>query len=57
MSTHNSGATSVNRRIPRNALSGLAAMLLIGGDLLTAGAQLMEKSRDFVRRVAEGAEA
>jgi hypothetical protein len=28
-------------------------MLLIGGGLLTAGRGLMEKSREFVRRVAQ----
>jgi len=32
---------------------GVDTMLLIGGGLLTAGERLLEKSRDFVRKVAE----
>jgi ribulose-bisphosphate carboxylase large chain len=32
---------------------GSDTMLLIGGGLLTAGDGLLERSRDFVRRVGE----
>jgi ribulose-bisphosphate carboxylase large chain len=32
---------------------GADTMLLIGGGLLTAGERLIEKSREFVRKVAE----
>ena len=36
-----------------DGLYGKDTMLLIGGGLLSAGDRLMEKSRDFVRKVAE----
>ena len=47
------GGMTVERVPEMLAGYGRDTMLLIGGGLLGAGAQLMEKSREFVRKVAE----
>ena len=47
------GGMTVDRVPEMVAGYGRDTMLLIGGGLLSAGSQLMEKSREFVARVAE----
>ena len=47
------GGMTVERVEEMVAGYGNDTMLLIGGGLLSAGAKLMEKSREFVRKVAE----
>ena len=47
------GGMTVERIDEMTAAYGADTMLLIGGALLTAGRGLLEKSREFVRRVAQ----